>query len=162
MTNTNTNNYKNVLAETYEILKYVDNDMRRKIPNKLYKYIEEQRNVNYKTNINPLIPLSSQNILKETNDMLAVLYRTYWVAEEERRRLESLDVEELKRQEEILREKYNPDNIFKNSKENIIENVKENEDINKELVDIQNLTIYEKIFIKLKNFLDFVIRKLKK
>ena len=94
--------------------------------------------------------MNEQKLQKKTIDILAMLTLNYWCnSEEEKAELMSMYSDnELKYQEE-LREKYNPDNLFKNKtriQENIQENVEE-----KQLVVIDDKPWYKKIFEKIKN-----------
>ena len=86
-----------------------------KIPSKLREFFKEISSKDYVTNINPNIPLDKQQIKEKTKDIIALIYRNYWCSEEERKELDQKLIENDKKFEEELREKYNPDNIFKNN-----------------------------------------------
>ena len=73
------------------------------------KFIKEEKDNNYKPNINPELPLEEQNILPETIDILALLKLNYWCNEEEKKELlELLNKNEQKFQKEA-KEKYDID-----------------------------------------------------
>ena len=57
--------------------------------------------------------LDNQEMLHDTKILLSILYRTYWCSEEKRKELEEED-------NNILSQKYNSDNIFKNRKQDIL------------------------------------------
>lgn len=137
-------------AEIIEILNNIEEKYKEKLPNKLIDFFKENSAKNYEEHILKNISLNEQKLQKETIDILAMLTLNYWCnSEEEKAELMSMYSDnELKYQEE-LREKYNPDNLFKNKtriQDNIQENVEE-----KQLVVIDDKPWYKKIFEKIKN-----------
>lgn len=77
---------------------------------------------------------------------MALIYRDYIVSQEERSRLLSEEREEERRIENELREKYNPDNLFKNKSNNIENNT--NNPV--EMVEYKE-SIFKKIINKIKS-----------
>ena len=125
-------NLKKSLKETYEIIQNSENKIIEKIPSNFLKFIEDNMDKNY----NPKINFDDENwknkINNDTKAILALIYRDYIVDTEKRNKL----IQEEKAQREIyeqeLREKYNPDEIFKNK------TVKENEVINNnQLIEVK-------------------------
>ena len=110
-----TKEFAEASAEMNEILKYMPKEEVEKIPSKLREFFKEISSKDYVTNINPNIPLDKQQIKEKTKDIIALIYRNYWCSEEERKELDQKLIENDKKFEEELREKYNPDNIFKNN-----------------------------------------------
>lgn len=110
-----TKEFAEASAEINEILKYMPKEEVEKIPSKLREFFKEVSSKDYVTNINPNIPLDKQQIKEKTKDIIALIYRNYWCSEEERKELDQKLIENDKKFEEELREKYNPDNIFKNN-----------------------------------------------
>jgi len=107
-------NIKNAYAEVDMILGYMEQKYIDKVPEKLRKIFREEKNKDYKPNINPAIPLAEQNLQKQTLSLLAMLNLNYWCEDEEHKQeLINLYAENDKKREAELREKYNPDNIFK-------------------------------------------------
>ena len=105
-------NEANMYTEVYEILKILGAQYINKLPNDLYKYIENNRNKNYLTNIDISLPIEEQHFMKETIEFISFINLKYWADEEERKKLISIYNEnEIK-----YNEKYNSENIFKNSK----------------------------------------------
>lgn len=137
-------------AEIIEILDNLEVQYKEKIPNKLIDFFKENSAKDYQNHIVNNISLSEQKLQKETLDILAMLTLNYWCnSEEEKTELMSIYSDnELKYQEE-LREKYNPDNLFKN-RTKIQENIEENTE-EKQLVVIDDKPWYKKIFEKIKN-----------
>ena len=110
-----TKEFAEASAEINEILKYLPKEEVEKIPSKLREFFKEVASKDYVTNINPDLPLDKQQIKEKTKDIIALIYRNYWCSEEERKELDQKLIENDKKFEEELREKYNPDNIFKNN-----------------------------------------------
>lgn len=119
---------KETYSEVYSILNMLGENYITKIPSKLYQMIKEEKSNEYNPQYDFTIALEQQNIKKEALSMIALFHLNYWCnSEAEKRELRDLLKEnEIKYQSE-LREKYNPDNIFKNrnnltQKEESIEN----------------------------------------
>ena len=108
-------NTRQAYSEVDEFLGLVTEEEKKQIPKKLRDFFREERDVNYHKNIDPNIPIKEQNLKEETLAIIALLMIQYWYKDESKKQklLEVLDENERKYQEE-LREKYNPDNIFKN------------------------------------------------
>ena len=71
--------------------------------------------IDYTKNIN------EQNLLKETRVLLSLIYRDYCCNKEKREKLIEEDKIQLKRYEQEMKEKYNPDNIFESRKQKIMD-----------------------------------------
>ena len=152
-----TKEFAEASAEINEIFKYLPKEEVEKIPSKLREFFKEVSSKDYVTNINPDLPLDEQNIKEKTKDIIALIYRNYWCSEEERKELDQKLIENDKKFEEELREKYNPDNIFKN---NVTTTKKEEPEIKEEKIE-QSLVVQEteKWY---QRFLDMVKRWFKK
>lgn len=134
-------------AEVYEILSFMEQKYIDKIPLKLMELFREEKLKDYKPNIEPTIPLNEQKLQKKTLVILAMLNLNYWCEDEnEKKELIKLYAENDKRKEE-LREKYNPDNLFK-KKEKIVEDNKINQE-NTQLIEYKEQNIFKKILSKI-------------
>lgn len=152
-------NYEIALTEVDEILNFTDTELVNKIPVAFRKFIEKNKNRDYKPNITPGIPISELVIKKETEAILSLIFRNYWATEEEKIELEKNDkitLEMLKTETEIKFPKkdfssYNSisSNLNSNSKEE-----KENEE-SMQLISIEDMPWYKKIFIKLLKIFKF-------
>lgn len=127
-----TKEFAEASAEINEILKYMPDEEIEKIPSKLREFFKEVESKDYVTNINPNMPLDKQQIKEKTKDIIALIYRNYWCSEEERKELDQKLIENNKKFEEELREKYNPDNIFKN---NVTTTKKEESEVKEEKIE---------------------------
>lgn len=96
------------------IIKMMPIEMKEKISKSFINFIEKNKSNNYVSNINPKIPIREQNIRKETKEMLGIIYRDYLCSNEEHDELIKQEEQEIKQYKEELRQKYNPNDIFKN------------------------------------------------
>ncbi len=118
---------KETYSEVYSILKMLGENYITKLPSQLYQMIKEEKSNEYNPQYDSTIALEQQNIKKETISMIALFHLNYWCnSQEEKQELKKLfEDNEVKYQVE-LREKYNPDNLFKKrnsqQEENIITN----------------------------------------
>lgn len=124
------------------IIKMMPIEMREKISKSFINFIEKNKSNNYVSNINPKIPIREQNIRKETKEMLGIIYRDYLCSNEERNKLLKQEEQEMKQYEEELRQKYDPNDIFKNKQK---EYNYEKEKANVAMVEYKKETLIEKI-----------------
>ena len=135
------NNYKRTLSDIDVILNQIDENKLNKIPIKLRNLIKNNKLEGYISKIDINRPLEEQELHEDTVAFLTMLYVNYWCEQEEKEEITSkLKENEIKYQEE-LRDKYNPDNIFKNSK-------KESIQINTETKEEQQIVVYKESFIQ--------------
>lgn len=136
-------------SEIYEIFKIMPQELLDKIPNKFYEMIEEERDKNYIPDIKE--PLENEKLKDETIVILGLIYRDFLCSPNEIKRLQAKDAKELQEvQEQIeneIREKYNPDDIFKNR------NVPQEEQpsIETRITVVQEEKWYQKIFNLINN-----------
>lgn len=111
--------YSNSLYQINEILKYITPNLKARIPKRIISYFETNKSTDFNWQIDKTIPLEKQDLLPTTKEILTVLYKDYMCDDTERVKLDkTLNENEIKYQNE-LREKYNPDNIFKDRQKNI-------------------------------------------
>lgn len=130
-------------SEIDEFLKIISPEEREKVPQKLRDIFRDEKDNNYKKVIDATVPISEQDLKEETLSIIALLNLQYWCQDEnEKERLKQMYNENEQRYQEELKEKYNPDNLFKNNKK-IDEQVQENVMLP---MDYSNLKWYQKIF----------------
>lgn len=137
--------YKKAFSEIEQIIKLMPKGLQNKIPNKFKNIISSEKSPIYKPNIKE--PFEECEIMYETKIILSVIYRDFLCSENERNEIKLRDSQKLKEYEDEIRQKYNPDNIFK--KKNTIENVENRE--NTSLVVVEEKKWYKKIFTLIKN-----------
>ena len=139
--------YSKSLYQINEIIKYMTPNLKSRIPKKFISYFENNKSKDYNWKIDETNPLEKQNLLPTTKEILTVLYKDYICDDLERIELEkTLKNNEIKYQEE-LREKYNPDNIFKNKTKEVIDTITENESTS---VTTYKESFFSKIINKIK------------
>lgn len=104
---------KKSLGEVYFVIQNSDSNIIKKIPDNFLDFIKNNMN-KYNIKINIQDSNWKNNISEDAKAILSLIYRDYLISSEERKKL--LHEEENKRieAEQILREKYNPNNLFKN------------------------------------------------
>ena len=138
-------------AEVSSILDLMDETYVKQIPEKLRNIFKENALKTNRKEILSDVPLEQQNLNKETLGILAVLNYNYWCKDENRKKelLELYSENERKYQRE-LREKYNPDNIFRDKYSNKEEVISEN---------VAMVEYKESIFTKIKNWLKQIFNR---
>lgn len=146
-------NYEIALTEVDEILNFTDTELVNKIPVNFRKFIEKNKNRDYKPNITPGIPISEQVIKKETEAILSLIFRNYWATEEEKRELEKNDkitLEMIKTETEIKFPKKDLSSYNSMSSNLNSDSAEEKEKRQSmQLISIEDMPWYKKIFIKL-------------
>lgn len=122
--------YKSAFKEVYDILANTDEELVKKIPDKFMNFIKDNMNSEYQTNIKKDVDIDKQDLMKETESILALIYRSYWITEEEKAEFTELD---RNRMQELQSKK----------EKNIQEVFEKREDINKVTID-NNLIVIEK------------------
>lgn len=133
-------------SEVYDIIYKMN--LYDKIPKSFIELIKSNRNPEYKVNIDYSRNINEQNLQKGTRIILALIYRDFLCSSEKKEELRVKDKEELLKIEKELREKYNPDNIFKKkevNEEKIVEN--------REIIEYKEEKFWKKILKKIISFL---------
>ncbi len=141
-------------TEIYDLIMFLNDEEKSKIPKKFIKYVEYNRLGDYITNVNPYIPLEYQNVKKQTRIVMAYVYRVYLADEEEKAIFREQEQKEYLEEQKILQEKER--NMFKQvpkpniAEKNTIEKTKE----------VSNLPIVkESFFDKIKNIIKKIFKK---
>jgi len=98
-------------SEVYAILNLLSFDEFLKIPNNIWKSIEEKRDKEVDIeidNINDYVPSN------EANYLLASIYKKYFATPEEKDVINAKEKALYEKNQKELYEKYNPDNLFEN------------------------------------------------
>lgn len=106
---------KEIYSEVYEILILLGDRFIDRLPNKLFDLIKKEKLDSYNPQYDLNLPLEGQKIKEETIDMIALFYLNYWCeSEEEKKELNEIFQQNEEKYQKELKEKYNPDNLFKN------------------------------------------------
>ena len=87
--------YRNSFKEVYDILQNTEDELISKIPVKFISFIKDNMNCDYKTNIQQNVNIDKQPLLKETEAVLSLIYRSYWATEEEKQEFAIKDQQEF-------------------------------------------------------------------
>ena len=118
--------YANAYSEVLEILKYIPIKDYNKIPKNIIELFEKNANNEHRFIYNPNKTLDEQNVTKRAKAIIAILFTDYWANKIQREKIiQKQNYDRIKLNEE-KREKYNPDNIFKNREIRTIENTTSN------------------------------------
>lgn len=143
-------NTRQAYSEIDEFLGLLSDEQRNKIPPKLREFFKEEKDVNYKKGINSNVPIKNQNLKEETLGIIALLNLQYWCEnEQEKDRLKEVYSQNEKKYQELLREQYNPEDIFKKRTINI--ESKQEEIENTQMVEYKE-TFIKRIINKIKSF----------
>ncbi len=142
-------------AEVDKVLSLMDYKYIAEIPEELRKMFKEKKDSSYNKEITADKPLKEQNLSKETLSILAVLNYNYWCKDENRKNeLIELYSENEKKYQEELREKYNPDNIFK---EKLSRNFSEEKV--EEKLSLIGTNSNESVFTRIKNWIINLLKR---
>ena len=101
-------------AEIISFINLLPQDKQEKIPKNIIEYFKEEMDKDSKRELTTDIPLENQNLKNATWDLIAILYLKYLCEdEEEKKELEQIYDENEKKYREEMKEKYNPEKIFK-------------------------------------------------
>ena len=139
---------KMAYCEVDIILGQMEEEYVNKVPSELRKLFKEQKRMDYSPEIKADVPLADQNLMRKTIAILAMLNLNYWCEDEkEKQDLIQMYSENDKKREAELREKYNPDNVFK-KKDIEVEEVTENTE-SKELIEYKKENFFKMILRKI-------------
>lgn len=139
-------------SEVYSILNLLGSSYITKLPKSLFKMIEEEKSSTYNLQYSEDQSLSEQNIKRESLSMIALFHLNYWYnSDEEKEQLKQLLKNNEEKHQAEIREKYNPDNLFKNNKQETIQEANVNSN-NLAIVEYKE-SILKKFINKIKSLL---------
>lgn len=108
--------YAKAYVEILEIINYMGEEYKKKIPTKLLNYFEENKDSNYVYQLEKHKDKDIQIFSTETIGLLSMIEYKYWTKDNEKELLTNALIENEKKYQGYINEKYNPDKIFnKNS-----------------------------------------------
>lgn len=114
--------YANAYSEVLEILQHISQEDYDKIPKEKITLFEANANKDYNFTYDIDKTLDEQSVSNKAKTIIAILFRDYWATDSQREKIKAKEKYDRQNNEEI-KEKYNPDNLFKNNnieKENIL------------------------------------------
>lgn len=108
---------KESIAEVLEILEYMDNEYVNKISPDFFRFLEENKDINYIKHIDTTKEIESQITKIRTKAILGIIFYRFWSDEKEKKEfIKTLNDNEIEKQEQ-LSQKYNCDDLFKRDEE---------------------------------------------
>ncbi len=107
-------NEKIAFKEVNEIIDIMGEKYKNKVPKKLLELLKNGEDIHYITKIKRDLPFEKQTISRTALILLNYINRNYWLDEEvEKQKIKNAYRLEEEKYQKLLREKYNPDEIFK-------------------------------------------------
>ena len=140
-------NRKNAYAEVYTILQELNEEEYNKIPLKVIKTIEANRNEEYEYELDDELELKDQPMLPETKAILFNLFRDYLATPEQKAKIIRMQNEARQKNELKKQQMYNTDVFADKPNESLTEN-------NNEIMQIVEYkeSIFKRILNKIKSF----------
>ncbi len=140
-------NYACAYKEVIEVLKYTKREDVNKIPK--YRILLWKTNMkkDYDFKIDTSKTLEEQNLSKEAKAIIANIFKKYWATDYQKERIEAKEKYDIEQMEKEKYEKYNPNDIFKNKKQNIL--AEDSNTNNVTMVEYKE-SIFKKIINKIK------------
>ncbi len=132
--------YADLAAEMNILLRYIDDELVEKIPQKIIEFFQDIASPHFKSRIDPRLPLDQQLLLPSTEAMLTLLYRQYWCTDEEREELDHLLLEG--EEARVEQDQATFDNIFQKIESNEVDFVNESDNLP---IEVQENTIMDRI-----------------
>lgn len=133
-------------VEFNSILEYTSEDLKNKIPKKFLDFLQSIQSETYKFEYDKTKKLDEQNLKPKTRGLIALVYQDYICNETEKEEYIQKSQKIIQQIEENKREKYNPNDIFKDKK---IDNDKDTTNT-VEIAEYKK-SIIKKIINKIKN-----------
>lgn len=103
------------ITEVLEILEHMDKTYIEKLPKKFVEFLQNNQDISYIPKFDYTKNLQNCDISKETKALLGMMYLKYWSYEEQKKEYLQVLEENQKKYQAEINEKYNTDNLFKNS-----------------------------------------------
>ena len=142
------NEYRKALYEVYVVLEHTNEEIKNRIPKKFIEFIKENMDKRHEFYLKENLGLEKQDLMLETKQILAIIYRDYICSKEERKKLILQEKEKQNKKEEKNEEKYNIN--FKknaNNKKNGIEEIEDNQE--NSLVKVEKEKWYKRLINKI-------------
>ena len=108
-----TDTYEKAYVEILEIIKKLEQQNKDKIPTELIDFFETNKDSNYIFSLDNINSNQRISFSQKTINLLAMIELKYLADDNEKKILEKALIENEKKYQEELRQKYNPDKIFK-------------------------------------------------
>ncbi len=138
--------YSEAIVDVLDILAHMEEEDQEKVPQRFIDILKENASKNYVSNLDYSKRLVEMDLSEEARSILGVMYRHYWCPEDKKADFEKRITQNEIEFQKIIRERYNPDEIFKNTgsgvcEEKIINDLNEESD----LIEAKKESIFRKI-----------------
>ncbi len=146
--NSNVNiEYANAYSEVLEVLNHMSKEDYNKIPKDMLEMFQTNCNNEYQFRYDLNKEFEEQGISKRAKLILAILFRDYWATPYQKEKIIAKQNYERQKLEQQKFEKYNPERLFENKRQPIIEEVKNISS----MIEVKKEKWYQKIFKVIKN-----------
>ena len=145
--------YSEAIVEVLEILEYSDDNIIEKIPKSLIEFWQRNKSQTYTPNLDHNKSINKMNLKSKTRSIVTMIYLNYLCDDEEKSNINLILKDNEKKYQQELREKYNPDSVFKTDEEKI--KIEKNEVTD----DLDMVEYKENIFKKIISFVKEVFHK---
>lgn len=140
--------YREAFSQVEQIINLMPTSLSNKIPLGFKQIVSTEKSKTYYPKISE--PIEECTLKEETTIILAVIYRDFLCPKQEREKLIERDSNKLLEFEKELREKYNPDDIFKNRKNS--QTVFQNNNLEENaIIEYKEKNFIQKLFEKIKH-----------
>lgn len=146
-----TKEYAMAYTEVLKILSYVPEVELDKIPKEKLDFYKENMDKDYIYILDKNKDFQEQDMMDITSAILANIFTDYWATDEQKEAIKRQEQIELKKIEDEKREKYNPDNIFKQPEKAVVDTISDVDPAKTEIVEYREPFI-KRIIDKIKKF----------
>ena len=105
---------KQIYSEVYNVILVMGQEYINKLPHSLWNMLETQRDMDYNPRYTVEDVIAGNKISDDALAVISLIHYNYWCeTEEEKHQLEDIIHRNEDKYEKELREKYDPNNIFK-------------------------------------------------
>ena len=142
--------YEKALAEAFAVIMKLEFSVIQKIPDEFLNTLKNNMDQEYYTTLNIDEEYIDNNLSEDTKGILGLVYRDYLTDESERKELVEGENKSEEEYQEVLRDMFQSDLVFKNNDTN-----EEKKEVKQEvrMIKQEELKWYEKLKIKIKKAL---------
>lgn len=148
--------YGEAAVEVLDILDNTNKEDVAKIPPSFIQFLVDNASDDYVVNLDHSKPINELNIKEKTKEILGTIYINWWCDNKQKEQYKKQIEEQERKEQEELREKYDPDKMFKNR-----ENMQTSNEIQKMQEDIEAKDKYLVVVNQKENIFKKIINKIK-
>ena len=108
--------YSHAAVEILDNLDNTNDEDVQNIPASFIKFLVDIASTNYRVNFNHAKNIQELDLSDKAQEILGYIYINWWASLEEQKQYKEEIERNKRKREKALREKYNPDNMFKDKK----------------------------------------------